>query len=386
MTAPPPQTGRRVLDGVPRVRFYDGSRCPEDFPFPSCVRAALEFLEDDLGCAHVRPTSGHRLTQCAYAHLTATCGIAFSLLWNPDKWDPGNTGVTAVCDDPVAAIGRAFASVGRECTVLGNAETPYGGPEWEAFAARHTPEDEMRGAIILSVRDHARPVLALGVVGPPECCLVTGYDRGGEALVGWSYFQEADDCREGLSIEPDGQFRRTGWYANTPAVILIGERTPEPDAGDVRRTTLEWALDLMAPHEVHGRKAGAAAYDAWAAALLRDEEFAAEDLEPLQERQMAHNGAVGAVAESRHYGHVYLREAAIGAPLSGELLAAAECFRAEHDLMWEVWGAIGGPGLGDDKARALASRDAREKSAAIILAAKAKDAEAREHIARALEG
>jgi hypothetical protein len=32
---------RLVLEGVPKVAFYDGTRCPEDMPFPSCMRALL---------------------------------------------------------------------------------------------------------------------------------------------------------------------------------------------------------------------------------------------------------------------------------------------------------------------------------------------------------
>ena len=52
---------RVVLDSVPRVGFYsemqkhDDSkmRCPEDVPFPSCLRACLEHLGDGLGCRKV---------------------------------------------------------------------------------------------------------------------------------------------------------------------------------------------------------------------------------------------------------------------------------------------------------------------------------------------
>ena len=43
---------RLVLDGVPRVGYYpqmqqhedSKMRCPEDVPFPSCLRACLEYL------------------------------------------------------------------------------------------------------------------------------------------------------------------------------------------------------------------------------------------------------------------------------------------------------------------------------------------------------
>lgn len=43
---------RLVLEGVSRVIFFDGGdRCPEDIPFPSIMRALMEyFKEEDFGC------------------------------------------------------------------------------------------------------------------------------------------------------------------------------------------------------------------------------------------------------------------------------------------------------------------------------------------------
>ncbi len=45
--APAQAAARLVLEGVPRVQFYEGSpRCPEDVCLPSVLRAYLEFLGD----------------------------------------------------------------------------------------------------------------------------------------------------------------------------------------------------------------------------------------------------------------------------------------------------------------------------------------------------
>ena len=63
---------RVVLEGVPRVGFYfdmqkhDDSkmRCPEDVPFPSCLRACLEFLDDGLGCRKIVLSGGPRGLGC----------------------------------------------------------------------------------------------------------------------------------------------------------------------------------------------------------------------------------------------------------------------------------------------------------------------------------
>ena len=49
---------------------------------------------------------------------------------------------------------------------------------WEEFNAFF---DKMRGAgIVESIRDKGRPVIAHGVIGPPEECIVAGYDEGGD--------------------------------------------------------------------------------------------------------------------------------------------------------------------------------------------------------------
>ena len=62
-TGPSDKSARVVLDGVPRVGFFfdmqkhDDSkmRCPEDVPFPSCLRACLESVGDGLGCSRDDP-------------------------------------------------------------------------------------------------------------------------------------------------------------------------------------------------------------------------------------------------------------------------------------------------------------------------------------------
>jgi hypothetical protein len=44
-TQTPASPSRVVLDGVPRIHFYEGGpRCPEDIPWPSALRACLECM------------------------------------------------------------------------------------------------------------------------------------------------------------------------------------------------------------------------------------------------------------------------------------------------------------------------------------------------------
>ena len=63
---------RKVIEGVPRVGFFfdvkdhGGKPWPEDFIFPSCLRAVLEFHGD---------------TRHDYVHLMGVSGAAFFLNW-----------------------------------------------------------------------------------------------------------------------------------------------------------------------------------------------------------------------------------------------------------------------------------------------------------------
>ena len=78
-------------------------------------------------------------------------------------------------------------------------------------------------------------------------------------------------------------------------------------------------------------------------------------------------------------------EAAIRAtPNAPELYAAASCCAAEHDLMWKIWGLVGGLGHDDDKVRKLAEPDVRRQMAPVIHQASDLDAKAADHIERAL--
>jgi len=68
-------------------------------------------------------------------------------------------------------------------------------------------DDEKK--IIESI-DQNVPVLAFGVIGPPECCIITGNDESGEVIIGWNYFQNEHD-----DFEPTGQFRKGNWYKDS---------------------------------------------------------------------------------------------------------------------------------------------------------------------------
>ncbi|HEY3413711.1 MAG TPA: hypothetical protein VGM51_11755 [Armatimonadota bacterium] len=362
---------RCVLDGVPKVEFYSGGpRCPEDVPFPSCLRACLEFLGDPVGCKLIDAHASTWRLDCGYAFLMASSGCAFRLSWKPG-WEQDNVDIRYISDDPEAPFRHAFESVGYAYTIL----------------RKDIGESAMRDAIVNSLRRSRRPVIAFGVIPPPESCIVTGYDEGGEVLIGWNYFQSLAPFNAGVEFEPTGEFRKRDWFADTEGIILIGEKGPVPDARKAFLESLRWALQVCRTPfvEAWGRHNGFAAYSAWAAHLLRDEDFATDDLDRLRILFEVHDDAVGTVAEGRWYASEYLKMVAQKEPaMASELLDAAECYVAEHDLMWEAWGQVGGNGRDDDKVRKLKQPHVRRAVASIVERARQQDIEAANHLQKAL--
>ena len=103
----------------------------------------------------------------------------------------------------------------------------------------------MRGTVMRNIGVRRIPLIAFGVVGPPEACLVTGYDESGKVLIGWSYFQEMPPFNEGLETEPGGQFRRRGWPDVTESLVVWGDRLGRPPLIQVYRGALAWALRIV---------------------------------------------------------------------------------------------------------------------------------------------
>ncbi len=365
---------RFVLEGVPRVHFYEGGpRCPEDVTLPSCVRACLEYLGDSrFGCKHVAGCGPGCSVTCSYAYFMGASGAAAFLSWKPG-WSEDNLDVRWLSDDADAPFRAALAAAGYGCEVLNR--------------DRHD-ETTFRARIVESLRDRRHPVIALGVVGPPESCLITGYDESGDVLIGWNFFQGIPPVNAGVEFEPSGEFRVRDWYRNTEALILIGERHEALALGDAYRAALAGMVQTArTPLTWQNRRNGLAAYAAWADALLCDEAFPADDEAVLRAHFGVHNLAVGNLAECRWYGAQFLIQAAdaetIHYNLTEDLLRAAACYAGEHALMWRAWDLAGGIGNPEGYLR-LSDPAVRRAMADVVMQARTLDAEATAHIEAAL--
>jgi hypothetical protein len=365
---------RFLLEGVPQVRFYDGKQsCPEDVPFPSCVKAFLDYMGDSRACCKESACRKKAEVDCSYAYVMGTSGAAFRLSWG-EGWQLDNVALHYMSPDPEAPYQRAFDSLGY----------PF---DWVVKTGAKTDEQVFREKIMVALAKQRTPVFAFGVIGPPEPCLITGYDEEGAVLIGWNFFQGFSEFAAGVEFGPGGQFRKRGWFDETDCLAIIGEKKDPPAMKQVLRDSLSWALRVMRdPMPWPERHNGLAAYYAWAAALQWEGDSSEKDMEVIRERFMVHDDAVGTVAEGRWYGAVYLHKMMEHVPeVLVPLAAAIKCLEREHDLMWEIWNLTGGLGRRDENVRAFARPEVRVQMIRLIGEARANDAEVSRYFENALE-
>jgi hypothetical protein len=370
---------RRVLEKVPKVSFElhrkkekSGlRRCPESMPFPSCLRSCLEYLDDDMGFKKIAVHDRDWRLDTTYVYLMGTTGVAFRLSWKPG-WYLGNPSLTLMSEDLLAPYKRGLDSVGYAYKII----------QKEAYS----PEDDFKEQIIDSIQHRGHPVIANGVVGPPVDCLITGFDEGGEVLIGWSYFQKAKEFSADLEFESSGYFRKRNWFKDTHRLIIIGDKKKRLSLENVYKDALAWALELVrTPLVQEDCQSGLAAYEAWAETIRQDEEFTDKKVKELLHRYHVHMDATGMVAEGRWYAYQFLHKVVedIACPKQ-ELTQAAAFYDKEHSLMWKAWGLVGGPGASVNKAKLFKDPEIREKTAGIILQARDEDQKAADFLDRAL--
>ena len=311
------------MENVPRVAFariHDGRF--EFTPFPSCLKAI----------------TGYVGTPVTYHYVLSTSGAAFRLLWHRERWEGGNVDIRFMDENPLRPFTAALSSLGYEYEIILNGTLDWEIPHVtiQKYLSPHfvTQPARFREAVVESING-GRPVLALGVVGPPEACIITGYDDGGDVLVGWSMFQEGGGMFAPAGTEESGYFRQTDWFQKTYGLITLGKRT-KVDVTQVYLDTLKWIPAIVRTPTVHNYYSGLRAYDEYIAKMLADDEFPSDDVERLAQRRMVHYDAMTMIAE-RGDGATFLSEVSEHPPFSGarkELLAASQSMDSGIRLIW----------------------------------------------------
>ena len=355
---------RVVLEGVPRVGYHmDGRRWTYHFtPWAGCLTTCMAFLGEAY----------------SYHYVVGTSGMGFRLLWSSFEWDPGNVGDLHM--GSAEPYRRVFEATGYACELLYNGE--HFGDEI-GFLGPSRDRETFRRHIVESLGDAGRPAIAWGVVGPPEGCVLAGYDEGGEVLIGWSFFQDRPSEFPEQDFEPSGYFRKRDWFQHTLGVVLIGEKQEKPPLSEIYRGALAWALQVVHTPMAHRHYNGLRAYEGWAEFMRRDEDIQ-DDTGALELRKMCHYDAMSMVAE-REKAAAFLQEVGAHEPaMAEELEAAVDCYEREMACLGKMHDATDGHIRTDEQLRKLGDPEAREQIAKRILEARDLDAEAAGRIERAL--
>lgn len=254
-----------ILYGVPKVKYgaYGGNT-----PYPICVKACADYLGEDV----------------SYAYLTTAIGAAFRLTWNKDEWDLGNVDVwqTYEGSDEVYELGAK--ALGRSFEILGRNENTKK-EDFIKFIKEHV--------------DAGYPCIALGIIGPPEACLITGYRDNGNTLLGWNFFQNDPDFAKDVKKDDSGYFICDDWWENsdTHAVMCIGDKVNEPIT---QKEILKNAVRAMTGRVDGCYCKGVAAYDAWADMLGDNNNFSEGDnFSVLFHKMLCQNDATTCLVDGR---------------------------------------------------------------------------------------
>ena len=334
--------GSVVLYGVPKVFYgaYGGVT-----PLPICVKAVANYMGIDLD----------------YSEAIVNCGAAFRFTWNEKYWDGGNVDAIFAFDDPSKLYRCAIESLGYEFNMLGRSQSTKKSEFMEFIKARI---------------DRGIPVIALGVIGPPEAGIITGYRDNGNTLLGWNLFQEVPEYAATVGFDESGYYVTDKWWENrdTVAVMSLGEATGKKIS---LKTVVENAIEVMTPRRTGDHAKGGYAYDAWKRAILDESQFGNDMIRPLlAERIMCQADAMDCLADGRNNAYEYFRKLADESreqPLFGQI---AEQFGEVKTCAIKMYQILGGWERGEKQMQALAERENRVEIGKLIDKCKAADEKA----------
>ncbi|WP_024832906.1 helix-turn-helix domain-containing protein [Ruminiclostridium josui] len=339
-----------ILYGVPKVyygRNVDGGW--QGTPFPMCLQAVLNYMGQNVH----------------YSYIMAASGASFRLRWNVNGWDLSAVDIRNIYEKPLMPFELAFKAVGRKFKILNKDSNSYS-------------KKDFINLIKLEI-DEGRPVIALGVVGPPEASIITGYKDNCETVLGWSLFQDNMEFSENITFDESGYFICNNWWENTEAVMSIGE---EISVMSSMKELLENAYYLLTTDTIQVEKrstyfGGQKAYSAWASAMEDDLNFSKQTPLSLQiEHMMCFGDAVTMVGEGRSYAAGYINWIGETNPeVSNECRNCAGYLNAVADCVTKMSNILGGFG-GEDAVQKITDKEIRMQIVSLIKLAQRNEAKA----------
>ncbi len=350
-----------VLYGISKVEYGAGG-CT---PYPMCVKSCANYLGQDVGIDF----------------SMAASGAAFRLTWEAEAWNGGNVDVIHTFDDPEEVYKLGVEALGREFHIITRTNTAC--DVKLSINCSDKKHDFIR--FIKKRIDAGFPCIALGIIGPPEACIIAGYGDNGETLLGWNFFQDSFEFARDVKIDESGYFISGKWWENndTIAIISIGETIKPPIS---RKEIIENAIRVMTGRldKKSGKTfaKGIFAYDAWREGILNEADFPRDAVLPLlAERLMCHGDAMDCLADGRSNAAVYMKRLSEEAEEHGD-----SCRRIEQHFsrvaanIWSMAEILGGYERNEKQLKNFARPEIRKQLAVLIEKCKQEDSKALEEL------
>lgn len=266
--------GNTILYGIRKIEF---GAYESDTMFPICVKAVSEYLGDDV----------------SYAYIMAATGAAFRLVWNQEEWDLSNIDIYHTLRESNDIYQYGAKALGREFSFL----------ERKEKTSRKEFLDFMKAAIAKGY-----PVIALGIIGPPEPCIVAGFESDGDVVMGWNFFQNDPEFAAAVDTMDNGYFKCDAWWENTDtqAVMCMGEKKNAPYTD---KEIVKMALQVMEAREEKSYAKGIRAYQAWKDMLLQEKWFEnGSTFDNLFSKLFVQNDAMTCIHDGRKWAAKYFEE------------------------------------------------------------------------------
>ena len=328
---------------IPNVeKLYENPA--ENYMFCSCMRSAMSALNENAGFD--------------FMFFAGVTGDLFIQLKGRNKWQY-NDSYSSVCRNTQIPIRAAFDACGYEY-------------EYVAKEAIKKDKAEYVKKIVDSI-DKGLPVLSFGIVGPPICSIICGYDENGDVLIGWSQF--TDEHNHDIPTDlicSDDYFQVRNGLDRSETLIFIGRKKGTPAVADSIRQSLmnipKWsALPTAEPNSFGNTQAvvfGRQAFDAWAGTLLCDEDFKDENMlaSPLD----TYGSCIVMVGTNMYYIQSYLDRAIELCPdMGGYIEKLKHAYEEEKKALQNLVDFQGGYFFDADR-KALLNKDFRVKLAELI--------------------
>jgi AraC-type DNA-binding domain-containing proteins len=339
-------TDGTVLYGVPRVG-YGVYGCT---PFPICLKAAANYLGEDID----------------YDYAMVASGAAFRLAWDETEWNGGNVDIMLAYDESVKAFKNGIEALGREFKILTRRNNLTISDIIKFSNTQSTAEKNDFINFIKTQIDLGRPCIGLGFIGPCEACLITGYRDGGNTLLGWNFFQDSPEFATSVKFDESGYFITEKWWENesTVAVMSVGEKVTEP--APVKQI-VQNAITALTGRKVGKYAKGLNAYDAWKRAITDEREFPRGIIMPLlAERLMCQGDGMDCLADGRSNAASYFNKLSKKYPEQPLYAALAGKFGESAAGAMKMYETLGGWERGEKQLAAFALPEIRTALAALI--------------------